>query len=474
LLLLLLSACGAPERRGRTVLFASGADLQSINPLLTIHPLAKQVQRYVLLTTLARYDSTLTPRPYLARAWRWSEGGRTLTFALRTDVRWHDGQPTTARDVVWTLDAARDSLTGYPRANDLATLARTTALDDSTVVLRFTKPPGGASGSTFPDVLADLAILPAHLLDTVPHARLRQAEWNRSPVGNGPFRFVAHEPNRRWVFAANPDFPAELGGPPALDRFIVVVVDEPTTKLAALVAGELDFAGINPAHAAFVRRHTALAVVDYPQLFPYGLVFNTRRPPFDEPLIRRAAALAIDRREIVAGYLFGFGTVADGPVPPTLPQYVAVPRLPLAPDSARRLLAGRRPRFEILAVGSGEAPLEQMLQARLAAVGFDVSIRQLELSAFLDRVNGRRHDFSAAVMGVPGDLALGYLSPLGDVTGIAIPGDAAAAQRVFAEQLPVVWLYHARGVQGVNRRVLGVRMDTRGELPTVATWRIAP
>jgi len=89
-------------------------------------------------------------------------------------------------------------------------------------------------------------------------------------------------------------------------------------------------------------------------------------------------------------------------------------------------------------------------------------------------VNGRRHDFSAAVMGVPGDLALGYLSPLGDVTGIAIPGDAAAAQRVFAEQLPVVWLYHGRGVQGVNRRVLGVRMDVRGELPTVATWRVAP
>src|SRR5438034_10919156 len=107
--LLLTCACGDEAvRRGATVLFASGADLQSINPLLTMHPLAKQVQRYVLLTTLARYDSTLTPRPYLARAWRWSEGGRTLTFTLRTDIRWHDGPRTTARDVVWTLAAARD------------------------------------------------------------------------------------------------------------------------------------------------------------------------------------------------------------------------------------------------------------------------------------------------------------------------------------------------------------------------------
>ena len=293
-------------------------------------------------------------------------------------------------------------------------------------------------------------------------------------MGNGPFRFVAHESNRRWVFAANPDFPAALGGPPSLERFIIVVVDEPTTKLAALVAGEIDFAGINPAHVAFVRRHAGLAVVDYPLLYPFGLAFNTRRPPFDDYHVRLAAALAIDRQEIVDGYLFGFGGVADGPVPPTMPQYLPVPRLPVAPDSARRLLAGRHPRFEILTVGSGEAPLEQMLQARLAAVGFDVSIRQIENSTFLDRVNGPRHDFTAAVMGVTGDLQLGFLQPLDSLTGQSIPNDAAQAQRVFAEQLPVVWLYHGRGVQGMNRRVLGVRMDVRGELPTVASWRIAP
>jgi peptide/nickel transport system substrate-binding protein len=471
LLLVTCAGCAPPQGHGRTVLFASGADLQSINPLLTTHPLAKQVQRYVLLMTLARYDSTLTAQPYLARAWRWSGGGRTLTLALRTDVRWHDGVRTTARDVAWTLDAARDLVTGYPRANDLATLAGVAASDDSTVVLRFTRP---TPGERLPDVLADLAILPAHLLDTVPHARLRTAEWNRRPVGNGPFRFVAHESNRRWVFAANPDFPAALGGAPGLERFIVVVVDEPTTKLAALVAGEIDFAGINPAHVAFVRRHAGLAVVDYPLLYPFGLAFNTRRPPFDDYRVRLAAALAIDRQEIVDGYLFGFGGIADGPVPPTMPQYLPVPRLPVAPDSSRRLLAERHPRFEILTVGSGEAPLEQMLQARLAAVGFDVSIRQIENSTFLDLVNGPRHDFTAAVMGVTGDLQLGFLQPLGNVTGESIPDDAAQAQRVFAERLPVAWLYHGRGVQGMNRRVLGVRMDVRGELPTVASWRIAP
>jgi peptide/nickel transport system substrate-binding protein len=255
---------------------------------------------------------------------------------------------------------------------------------------------------------------------------------------------------------------------------VIVVVDEPTAKLAALTSGEVDFAGIQPAHATLVRGDPRLAVLDYPLIFPYGIVLNLRRPPFDDRRVRLAAALALDRAEIVAGYLYGLGQVADGPVPPGLPGYVSTPPIPGAPDSARRLLDGRRLAFELLTVGSGEAALEQMIQARLAAVGFDVAIRQLELSAFLDRVNARRHDFDAAVLGTPGDPDLGYLAPLAEIAGLTVPADPAAAQRRFADSLPVVFLYHARGVQGMNRRVRGVRMDMRGDLATVAQWWIAP
>ena len=451
------------------MVYASGAELQSINPLLTVHPMAKQLQRYVLLTTLARYDSALVPQPYLARVWTWSPDRKTLTWRLQAGVRWQDGVPTTAGDVAWTLNAALDPATGYPRLNDLADVAFVTAPNDSTVVVRFNRPQ-----DHLPDVFTDLAILPAHSLDSVSHERLRQAAWNEHPVGNGPFRFVAHESNRRWVFAANPDFPRVLGGAPRLERVIIVVVDEPTTKLAALTAGELDFAGIQPAHAAFLRAKPDLAVIDYPLIFPYGIVFNTRQPPFDDARVRLAVALAVDRREIVDGYLYGFGSVADGAVPPDVPGYVVVRPIPTDPDSARRLLGGRRVAFELLTVGSGEAPLEQMIQARLAAAGFDVAIRQLELTAFLDRVNARRHDFTAAVVGTPGDPGLGYLATLAALAGLRPPADPARAQRMFRDSLPVAFLYHARGAQGMNRRVRGVRMDLRGELPTVAQWWVAP
>jgi peptide/nickel transport system substrate-binding protein len=462
-----VAACGSvADRRGTTVLFASGADLQSINPLLTVHPLARQVQRYVLFLTLAQYDSSLVPRPYLARDWQWAPDRRTLTFRLRTDVNWHDGVRTTARDVVWTLRTALDPATGYPRLSELASVQAVEAGDDSTVIVRFADQP-----AAFPDVLTDLAILPAHLLDTVPPQALRQAAFNDQPVGNGPFHFVSHEPNRRWVFERNEHFPPGLARP-AVERFIVVVVDEPTTKLAALTSGELDFAGIQPAHARFVERDERLAVLSYPLLFTYGIVLNTRHPPFDSPAVRRALSLALDRSEIVDGYLYGFGTPAGGPVPPDAPGAVAAAPLPVMSDSARALLLGTTPRFELLTVGSGEAALEQMVQAQLARAGFQVTIRQLELSAFLDRVYGPRKQFEAAVLGIPGDLSLGYLPPLAELAGMAAPRNAGEIQGLLLDSLPVVFLYHARGLQGMNRRIANVRMDLRGELAGLADWRI--
>src|SRR5436853_82429 len=425
----LAAACGGrAARRGRTVVFASGADLQTVNPLLTVHPFAKQVERYVLLTTLARYDSALVPQPYLARAWTWSADRKSLVFRLQAGVRWHDGTPTTARDVAWTLSAARDPATGYPRTADFADVAFVNDPNDSTVVIRFAH-----AQRSIPDVLTDLAILPAHVLDSIPRA-----------------------------------------GPPALARLIIVVVDEPTAKLAALTAGEIDFAGIQPAHVAFVRKDTSLAVIDYPLIFPYGIVFNMRRPPFDDARVRLAVALALDRREIVDGYLYGFGTVADGPVPPGVPGYAPVRPIPANPDSARRLLGGRHIAFELLTVGSGEGALEQMIQARLAAVGFDVAIRQLELTAFLARVNSRQRDFTAAVLGTPGDPGLGYLQTLAALAGVRPAPDPATAQRVFRDSLRVALLHHVRGLRGMNRRVSGVRMDVRGELPTIAGWRTEP
>jgi peptide/nickel transport system substrate-binding protein len=201
-------------------------------------------------------------------------------------------------------------------------------------------------------------------------------------------------------------------------------------------------------------------------------VLNTRRPPFDDLATRRAVSVAIDRQEIVQGYLYGFGTPANGPVPAGVPGYLPVAET----NPARAVSAVGAParRFELLTVGSGEAALEQMIQARLVIAGFEVTIRQLELSAYLARVYGPERDFDAAVLGVAGDIGLGYLTSLAETAGLAAPADPVEAQRFFADSMPVAFLYHAGGLQGANRRVKGVEMDLRGELPSVQRWWVAP
>ncbi len=503
------TACVAvPRPPLATVFFASGADLQSINPLVTVHPLAKQVQKHVLFMTLAAYDSTLQPMPRLA-SWRWNDRRTTLALSLRDDVTWHDGVPTTADDVVWTLELARDPAVAYPRARDLAAVVAVVKLDSLSVEVRFDRPQ-----PVFPDVLTDLAILPKHRFDGMGASSVRNAAFNSQPIGNGPFEFVEYRPNQRWVFRRSEGFPESLGRP-RVERFVVVVVDQATTKLAALTSGELDFAGINPAHASFVEGDPRLAVIDYPVQFATALFWNHRRAPFDDPRMRRALTLALDRELLVEADVYGFGSLADGPVSPDHPWFASPGRTTYDAGEAERLLdalgwrregdeirrrEGRRLEFTLLAVGTGDNALEQMIQAQLRRVGVAVSIRLLELTTLLGLAQGAERDFDVLISGISGDLSLGHVAALfgGDQPGplaysgyrspsfdLAVERAARAesapeleqawrdAQNILARDMPATWLYHSRGVQGVNRRVRGVSLDLRGELAGLTTWWIA-
>jgi peptide/nickel transport system substrate-binding protein len=502
-------ACFPPERPRGVAVYASGTDLESGNPLVTVHSLSRQIQRYALFVTLARYDTLLQPTPYAARSWEWSADHRALTFHLMGGIAWHDGVPTTARDVAFTIDAARDPATGYWRAADLAGVDTVIVRDDSTATVVYRAPQ-----PAFPLVLCELPIVPVHLLGAVAHADMRRAAFNLAPVGNGPFRFIDRRAGARWTFARNDEFPAALGGPPRLAGFVVTVVDEPTTKFAGLASGDLDVAGIAPTMAGLARRDPSLRVVDYPILFTTGLAFNVTKPPFDDPRVRRAISLSIDRRRIVDAALAGYGTPASGPVPPESPLalVVSAARDSHAADSLfdaagwRRQPSGNRVRggrtfdFELLTVGSGDNALEQLVQADLAARGVHVRIRQVELGAFLTAARANPKTFDALVSGVPGDVSLSFLAAMFetrqrggalDYTGFhsarldslfvrtrEASTEAARiaawqdVQRLLAAEQPVAWIYHSRGLQGLSSRLHNVRMDLRGEMPTLARWEI--
>ncbi|BAH39085.1 putative peptide ABC transporter substrate binding protein [Gemmatimonas aurantiaca T-27] len=518
LVVCLLAACGAPTRAPGTVVMASGSDLESGNPLVTIHPLSRQLQRHALFVTLVRLDSALQPVPYAAQRWRWDTDQQAVEFSLAPGLRWHDGVPTTAADVAFTLDAAADSALGSPRRGDVGIVRHVAVLDSLTVRVEFTAPQ-----SVLPVVFAELPLVPRHLLDSVPRARWRGHAFATAPVGNGPFRFVSRTPGRRWEFARNTEFPTALGGPPQLQRLVVAVVDEAATKFAGLVSGEIDLAGVSPAMAHLVARDSLLTLMTPPVLFSQVLAFNTTRAPFDDARVREALSLSIDRVRLVQAAVAGYGVPAAGAIPPGLPfssnaaaatdtaarrqQLTRADALLDASGWRRVGTGGTRQRqgspftITLLTVGSGDMAVEQLVQADLAERGITVNIRVMELATFLATVRAAdkagQAAYDMAVTGVPGDIALGHLSAMFasaqrggalDYTGFHDDGldralasartasavDAAVAWRVVDSTLqasmPVAWLYHARGVQGRSRRLHHVVMDLRGELTSVTRW----
>jgi ABC-type transport system substrate-binding protein len=293
----------------------------------------------------------------------------------------------------------------------------------------------------------------------------------------------------------------------------VAVVDEPTTKFAGLASGDLDLAGISPAMASLADGDPALALVTYPVAFTNTIVFNTTRPPFSDARVRRAIAAIIDRQRIVDVAVSGLGVAAQGPIPLGHPMAAAMRETAAAdslldaagfvrrPDGTR--YRDTRPlRLVLRTVGSGDNAVEQLVQSDLRRHGIEVEIQQMELGAFLRDARSAEKPFDALVTGIPGDVSLSHLASMFastqaggalDYAGFHRPAldslfaEARAAvtladeraawleiQRYLAAEAPVVWLYHARGVQGKRRRLTGVTMDLRGELVTLVSWSLSP
>lgn len=204
------------DRYGGTAVVAGAVNMQ-LNPLGGRY-FALTVMRDLLFLPLIRYDTQGDPVPALAERWEITpaEGDSlSVTFHIRTDVRWHDGEPTTVEDVIFTYSRVFDPRNVNPNAS---------LFDD------FNSAPErvGRSAVRFrarehPDPLrsfAEVPIAPRHLLQLRPLNDIPFTEFDRRPIGNGPFRFVRHVWSHELVLEANPDFPPGLGGRPYLDRLV--------------------------------------------------------------------------------------------------------------------------------------------------------------------------------------------------------------------------------------------------------------
>ncbi|HEX6588629.1 MAG TPA: ABC transporter substrate-binding protein [Longimicrobiales bacterium] len=503
------------SRQGGTLVIGSPSDLSVLNVFLAADQWTQEVNRSVLYTPLLRYTPELDFEPALAESWEATD--TSATFHLRHDMRWHDGRPTTAEDVVFTLETARDTASGYPNAGYFARWRSVAATDSYTVHVRFDAHPEPLAGVPI------TPIMPAHLLRDVSPADMRTAPYNQAPVGNGPFRFVSAAPGDRWTFEANTAYPEELGGRPYVDRLVWRVIPDNTAQTTALRTGEIDLA-IGP-RATELRQLDAeegIHAVVKPGNNYFFIGWNGLRPPFDDARVRRALSMAIDRREILTALRGGYGELAAGPVSPHHWAHDStVAPLPFSPDSARALLAqaGLRDRngdgmveradgspftieLKYPAQNPFNADVAEMVRADLAAAGVRVELRATEFGTMIGDVTSTARNFDAVQLGWTSDPDLAHLRSLFHSESMNTPFQSASysnaefdslldratstldrdearplwrrVQEIMRDEQPWTFMFYYMDLLAARDWLHTPELDVRGTLANIGEWWIDP
>ncbi len=494
---------------GGTAVVAEVSDFDAFNRLVSTDYDTGQVLGYMLFMSLVDLDDEMNFQPYLADSFWMSEDGLSLTFRIRDRAMWHDGVPVTADDVVWTYQMMVNEEVAFANRQWVQYVESAESIDDRTVRFHFTQ----VHSDPLFDFI-DWEPMPRHLLGDLAPAELRNASFNRDPVGNGPFRFVSWSANQEAVFEANPDF---VLGRPHLDRVVFRVIPEQTTQLTELLTGGIDFMrAVPPSEMARVEESQQIETIVYPARSYTYLAWNLRNPLFEDVSVRRALTMAINRQQIVDALLYGYGRIAVADVMPFQWEFdESLEPWPHDPDRARELLAdagwedrdgdgvidkdGRPFRF-ILETNQGNDLREDIIvivQANLAEVGIDVQPRLTEWNTLIDRL--KRKEFEAAVSGWSVDfkfdptevMSCGAIEAKYNYPSFCNPKADSLMQRALTtlkreeakplwdeyqrtmlEEQPYTFLYYLEERVGVNGRLRGVDADARGHLVSIADWWI--
>lgn len=300
-----------------------------INPLLsTLNDVDRDLAALVF-RGLTVADERGQIQPDLADHWEVSPDGLSYIFYLRQDVRWHDGAPFTADDVALTIDLLRSP--DLPADQEVAELWRTVEVertDSYTVRFTLTEP--------FAPFLhyTTIGLLPAHLLQGVPASELADHSFNLHPIGTGPFQ-VAEVTAQHAVLTAYTD---AYGGRPYLDEIEFIFYPDYASVFGAYRRGEVD--GISRVASEYLEEAATAADLNLylPPLDGYAVVFvNLERPVFREREVRQALLLASDRQRIIDQVLDGQAVLANGPVmalswayEANMPQYAYDPAAAIA------------------------------------------------------------------------------------------------------------------------------------------------
>ena len=489
---LALSACHSPRRDPETIVFLIESSPANLDPRIGTDAQSQRIDA-LLFDGLVDRDANYRFTPALAAAWDQPDP-LTLVFHLRAGVRFHDGRPLTARDVVWTVNSMLSGAVVSPRAAAYASVERVEERDPLTVQFHLKHP------DNF--LLRNLA---TGAIGIVPEGSGR--DFWRHPVGTGPFRFLSQQIDQDVLVERNP---LSWSAVPSLKRVRFSVVPDAITRSLELEKGSGDVA-VNslpldslPVLAARpdLRIETAAGTeIQY-------LAFNLRDPLLRDARVRQAIACAIDRGLIIRTLLGGHAQPALSLLPPSHWAFSgSVPRYDYDPARAERLLdesghqrADNGVRFHLAmktSTDEGTRLLAAVLQQQLARVGIALDLRSFEFATFYsDVTRGAFQLYSLRWIGgneQPDIFSFAFLtanfSPKGANRGhySSAPLDAlladaaqnpdtarrrddyAQAQQILARDLPAFNLWYLDTVVVYNRRLTHIVPEPSGSYSFLET-----
>ncbi len=499
---------------GDTFVQASIGDIGGLIPSLTSDQSSHEVGG-MIYDGLVKYDQDLNIAPAMAESWTFSKDCLTLTFKLRKDVKWHDGQPFTADDVLFTWKTIINPKTPAPFKQDFLQVKDVEVLDPYTVRVTYPKPYAKALDSW------NQYMLPKHVLQPyVAEGKLRESPQNRYPVGTGPYRFREWKSGEKVVLVANPDY---YEGRAYLSRIVYRIIPSQATIFLELKAKGVDYSSLTAMQFARQTEYPAFRGSYHKFRYPSGAYtffgFNLKDPRFADKRVRQAFAHAINKRELIDGVVLGLAREATGPIRPGTWAFTdQVKRYEYNLEKARTLLAeagwkdrdgdgiiedkdGRPFTFTIRTNQGNEErkKIAEIAQQRLRDIGIKVEIQTIEWASFIkDFIKPRRFEaivlgfgtgtdpdqyvlWHSSQMGVDQMNRIGYANP--EVDELLEKGRASCTrhdrvkyyhriQQILADDQPMIFLYFRDSLPVVASRIRGVREAPAGITYNFTDWYV--
>lgn len=483
-----------PVQEGGTLIDAMPAEPSGLIAMIAGESAASAVASNIF-NTLLKYDKNLELEGDLAKSWEISSDQKTITFHLKPNMKWADGEPLTSADMLFTWQLVTDDHTRTPYGSDFKLVQKAETPDALTFRVSYAQPYAPAL-----DSWAGLQILPKHILQG---QDINTTAFARHPVGSSYYKLDQWLNGERISLVRNPYATA---GQANIQRLVSRFIPDVASQFLELLADNIDYMSLNPIQYARIfpaRPDLNKKIALYKELgnsYTY-LGFNLKHKPFDDVRVRKAINYAIDKQEIIDGVLLGLGEPVSSPYKPGTRW--TNPRLKPYPYDVQKALVllkqagfedhdgdgildrdGKPLAFEILTNQNKQREMSAVLvQRRLKEIGIDVQIRVLEWASFIGRFI-KTGDFDVVLLGWglsldpdqysiwhssqqgPGQFNfIGYNNPRVDKLleqgRLELDPDKRMKiyhefAKILLEDSPVVYLYAGYGLPAIHRRVKGI------------------